>query len=73
MKAIKILSTDEYAKLVNCELQNATLEEIQEYVQENFDLTLWDYPLAEIDYVLNEVNESVCLVRVDNEIRVCEF
>jgi hypothetical protein len=70
---MKLLTLNEYAEALNCNLKGATLSEIQEYVQDEFDLTVWDYPLQELEYVLTEVNESVCFVKVDNEIRICEI
>jgi hypothetical protein len=70
---MEIITLNEYASKVNCNLVDATLQDIQQYVEDNFDLTLWDYPIEELDYVINEVNESVCLVKVGDEVRVCEI
>jgi hypothetical protein len=70
---MKILSINEYAKKVKCILSNPTLEEIQDFVEENYDISIWDYPIDELEYVLNEVNTNVCFVKVDDEIRICEL
>ena len=68
----KILTLEEYAKKVG--VVGNTIEEIQENAQEHLDVTLWDYPLEEYAYVLEEVNESIEIVEVSpNEFRVCEY
>jgi predicted RNase H-like HicB family nuclease len=68
----KVLTLEEYAKKVG--VVGATLEEIQDNADEHFDLTLWDYPLEEYAYVLEEVNENVVVVEtLPNQFRVCEY
>jgi hypothetical protein len=70
---MKLLSINEYANKVKCTLSNPTLEEIQNFVEENYEESIWDYSLEELEYVLNEVNENICFVKVGNEIRICEL
>lgn len=68
----KVLTLEEYAKKIG--VVGATLQDIQDNADEHFDLTLWDYPLEEYGYVLEEVNENVVVVEVaPNEFRVCEY
>ncbi len=50
-----------------------TLEAIQTYSEEEKDCSIWDYPLDELEYVVEEVNDSVVLVEVEGETRVCEY
>ena len=56
--------------------ESTTLSDIQEFCQDELDWTLWDYPLEEYDYVLNEVHEGnidmIVLVNTDIGIRICE-
>lgn len=69
----KVYTLQEYATIIGCTMATS-LAEIQEYAQEELDMTLWDYPQSELEYVLIEVNESILLVRDENgEVRVCEF
>jgi hypothetical protein len=42
---MEILSINEYAKKVKCILSNPTLEEIQNFVEENYEESIWDYSL----------------------------
>lgn len=55
---------------------NPTLEKIQEFAEEVLDWTIWDYPLDELEDVLenHDGNEDeLVLVRVDDEVRICEI
>ena len=74
---MKTISIQDYANLIGYKGQNPTLEKIQEFAQEYLDFTIWDYPLEEYEYALNEVHEGKIeeLVMVDTEIglRICEI
>ena len=74
---MKTISIQDYANLIGYKGQNPTLEKIQEFAQEYLDFTIWDYPLEEYDYVLNEVHEGnkeeLVLVDTNFSIRVCEI
>jgi len=75
---MKTISIQEYANLIGYKGENPTLEKIQEFAENELDLTLWDYPLEELDYVLKEVkdNKENELVLVDTEqygVRICEI
>ena len=69
----KVYTLQEYATIIGCPTATS-LAEVQEYAQEELDMTLWDYPKSELEYVLTEVNESILLVRDEyGEVRICEF
>lgn len=70
---MKIYSLRMYAKKVGVELINPTIETIQEYVELNFEKTLWDYPLEELEYVLLEVTTDIVVVNTDEGLRLCEY
>ena len=74
---MKTISIQDYANIIAYKGQNPTLEKIQEFAQEYLDFTIWDYPLEEYDYVLNEVHEGnkeeLVLVDTNFGIRVCEI
>lgn len=75
---METISLKEYGRRVGCNEDFKTLQEIQDYVEEHHDCTVWDYPLEEYDYVLKEVKDNCAdeLVLVDTEqfgIRVCEL
>jgi hypothetical protein len=76
---LETISLEEYAKRIGFEDFNeeTTLEDIQEYAQEEFDHDVWDYPIDELDHVLNEVHEGCAdeLVYVETEfgLRICEL
>jgi hypothetical protein len=75
---LETISLQEYAKRVGYEeTKNLKLEDIQEFAEEILDVTLWDYPIDELDYVINEVKDGSIeeLVYVETEfgIRICEI
>lgn len=68
------ISLKEYADLVGFdkEIEPKTLQEIQDYVEENHDVCLWDYPLGERIYCQEE-DKRVVLVETDFGLRYCEI
>lgn len=72
---LKTLTLEQYANKVGYKgfSNDTTLFDIQEFCQEELDLTLWDYPIEELDYVLNEVKSEFVYVIVDGFIRICEY
>jgi hypothetical protein len=50
-----------------------TVVEVQNYASEHFGVTLFDYPVEELEYVITEVNESLCLVQTEYGLRICEI
>ena len=68
------LSLKEYADLVGFDkdIEPTTLEQIQEYVEEVHEVSLWDYPLDELEYCQEE-DINVVLVETDFGLRLCEF
>jgi hypothetical protein len=69
---MKTLSLKQYGELIGCTFEPNTLEQIQEFAQDELDITLWDYPLAEIDHA-KDVCGNVVLVDTDFGLRVCEL
>ena len=56
---LETISLEEYAKRIGYnETKNLTLEDIQEFAEEILEWTIWDYPIEELDYVLNVVHEG---------------
>ena len=74
---MKTISIQDYANLIGYKGQNLTLEKIQEFAEDELDWTIWDYPLEEYEYALNEVHEGkaeeLVIVETDFGIRVCEI
>jgi hypothetical protein len=76
---LETISLEEYAKRVGFESFNeeTTLEDIQEYAEEELDWTIWDYPIEELDHVLNEVHDgetdNLVYVKTDIGLRICEI
>lgn len=70
---MEAISLQEYARVVGYQGETpTTLEQIQEYVEEYLDCTLWDYPLEELQYCQEEDREVV-LVETDFGLRLCEI
>ena len=70
MKAIKL---QDYAHIVGYKgYFPTTLQQIQDYVEEYQEVTLWDYPLEELDYC-KEQDRKVVLVETDFGLRLCEI
>jgi len=69
---MKPLTLKQYSKRVGCKKDFKTLQEIQEYVEEYHDCTLWDYPIEEADYCKEE-DRNVVLVETDFGLRLCEI
>jgi hypothetical protein len=75
---LETISLQEYAKRIGYnETKNLTLEDIQEFSEEILDRSIWDYPIEELDHVLNEVHDGCAdeLVYVETEfgLRICEL
>ena len=75
---MEVISLEEYAKRLGIKDNiPTTLQEIQEYIEEHLDWTIWDYPLEEYDYALNEVHNGdkyeLVLVDTDFVVIVCEI
>lgn len=73
---METISLQEYGRRVECVGTTSkedfkTLQQIQDYVQEHQDCTLWDYPLEEEDYCREE-DRNVVLVETDFGLRLCE-
>ena len=77
VKQGKTIPIQDYANLIGYKGQNLTLEKIQEFAEDELDWTIWDYPLEEYEYALNEVHEGkaeeLVIVETDFGIRVCEI
>lgn len=67
-----IISLEQYSEMVGCKENFKTLQEIQDYVEEVHDVTLWDYPLEEENYCKEE-DRNVVLVETDFGLRLCEI
>ena len=74
---MKIISIQQYANLVGYKKDNPTLKNIQDFAENELDRTLWDYPIEEYDYALNEVHDGekdeLVLVSTEFGVRVCEI
>lgn len=71
---IKVLTLEEYATKIGVPKDSCkTISDIQTYAEDYLDLSLFDYPLDELDYVLTEINDSVCVVRTEFGLRICEL
>ena len=75
---LETISLQEYAKRIGYEVTpKLTLEVIQEFAQEKLDWTIWDYPIEELEYVINEVHEGntneLVYVETDFGLRICEI
>jgi hypothetical protein len=68
---METISLQEYGRRVGCKEDFKTLQEIQDYVYEHHDCTLWDYPLEELEYT-KENCEATILVETDFGVRICE-
>ena len=70
---MKTISLQDYAKIVGYKgSYPTTLEQIQDFVENELDCTLWDYPLEEVDYCKEE-DRKVVLVNTDFGLRLCEI
>jgi hypothetical protein len=70
---MKPISLQDYAKKVGYKGKYpTTLQEIQDYVEDYHDCTLWDYPLEELEYCKEE-DKNVILVETDFGLRLCEI
>ena len=70
---INVITLEEYANIVGYKGDiPKTLEQIQEYAEDALDLTIWDYPLDELEYCIEE-DRSVVLVKTDLGMRLCEI
>ena len=73
---MKTISIQGYANLIGYKGQNPTLEKIQEFAEDDLDLSLWDYPLEELQDILNDIEETkkkFVFVDTDFGVRVCEI
>ncbi len=70
---INVITLEEYANIVGYKGDiPKTLEQIQEYAEDALDLTIWDYPLDELEYCIQE-DRSVVIVKTDLGMRLCEI
>ena len=69
---LSIISLAEYAEKVGAKKESKTLQEIQDYVEENEDWTIWDYPIEEYNYCY-EQEINVVLVETNFGLRLCEI
>lgn len=69
---MEAISLKEYGRRVGCNEDFKTLQEIQDYVEEYHDCTLWDYPLEELEHC-RENCEAIILVETDLGLRICEI
>lgn len=71
---MKLITVKKYGDLIGYTDKEFSLEKIQNYAENNLDITLWDYPLNELDYVLNEHTlEKIAFVNTKIGIRICEL
>ena len=79
IKPIEIVDILDYIRYVENEFgiflknkKNITIDKLERYLNSE-EISLWFYPLDEIDYcLLNDI--KVCLVRFsDNNFRLCEI
>lgn len=74
---MEAISLSDYAKKVGYDKEPKTLLEIQEFAQNELDWTIWDYPIEEYHYALNEVHggngDELVLVQTENGLRYCEI
>lgn len=68
---MEAISLKEYGRRVGCNEDFKTLQEIQDYVEERYNCTVWDYPLTELEYT-QENCEATILVETEFGIRICE-
>jgi hypothetical protein len=72
-----VLTIQEYADKIGYLGLNPTLEAIQRYAENELDFTIWDYPLSEYSYVMEEVKDferdEVEIVEFGGHFRVCEI
>lgn len=68
---METITLEQYAKVVGSP-PFKTLQEVQDFVEENHECTLWDYPLEEKEYC-EEENRNVVLVETDFGLRLCEI
>lgn len=68
---MKTISIQQYADLIGYKEENPTLEKIQEY----FEGDLTDYPIEELDYLLNDrelTENDFVYVNTEFGVRICE-
>lgn len=69
--SIEVLTFEEYCRKLKIPIKN-NLQEVQEYADEHLDVSLWDYPVSEVDYCIRE-GIKVVLVNTDTGHRLCEI
>jgi hypothetical protein len=69
-----MVTLKQYADMVGFDknIEPKTLQEIQNYVEDVHEVTLWDYSLEEADYCIEE-DRNVILVQTDFGLRLCEI
>jgi hypothetical protein len=73
---MKTISIQEYANLIGYKGENPTLEEIQDFAENERDSSIWDYPLEELQDILNDIEETkkkFVFVDTDFGVRICEI
>ena len=68
------ITIEEYAKRIGYNSDTTpTIEKVQTYAEETLGVTLWDYPMDELDYVLEELESDVVTVVEGDVKRICEL
>ena len=68
------ITIEEYAKRIGYNSDTTpTIEKVQTYAEETLGVTLWDYPIEEVDYVLEELDSDVVTVVDGDTKRICEL
>lgn len=74
---MKTISINDYGKLIGFDFEeneNPTLQQVQDFAENELDETIWDYPLEEWDYLLENPNENgYVFVNNGTNIRICEL
>ncbi len=63
---------EKYSEIIGYKGKNPTLEEIQNFAENELDWTIWDYPLEEADYCMEE-GINVIVVETEFGLRLCEI
>lgn len=73
---MKTFSIQQYAEMIGFKGENPTLECIQEFAEECLNETLWDYPIEELQDILDEIEETkkkFVFVNTEIGLRICEI
>jgi hypothetical protein len=70
---MKAITLKDYAKIIGFEGEVKSLQEIQDYCENEYDLTLWDYSTDELTYCIEEDRNVILVEVLEDEYRLCEF